>query len=142
MNTSDLDLSNAPKKDKALPVDDDGSVESDEEKPTKRSGRRKIKIEYIQDKNRRHITFSKRKAGIMKKVSIADCRLGWACCQRLVPCWTSSWTRRLICVYNKKTLGVRAQHTHGYPSASPRCFRDWSRLYFHHCQVAAYCYQA
>ncbi|ORX91087.1 SRF-TF-domain-containing protein, partial [Basidiobolus meristosporus CBS 931.73] len=33
----------------------------------KRSGRRKIKIEYIDDKNRRHITFSKRKAGIMKK---------------------------------------------------------------------------
>ncbi|KAI8340341.1 hypothetical protein BC941DRAFT_349125 [Chlamydoabsidia padenii] len=36
-------------------------------KPTKRSGRRKIKIEYIEDKSRRHITFSKRKAGIMKK---------------------------------------------------------------------------
>lgn len=34
----------------------------------KRSGRRKIKIEYIDDKSRRHITFSKRKAGIMKKV--------------------------------------------------------------------------
>ena len=30
-------------------------------------GRRRIKIEYIQDKTRRHITFSKRKAGIMKK---------------------------------------------------------------------------
>ncbi|CAG8797174.1 12719_t:CDS:2, partial [Racocetra fulgida] len=30
-------------------------------------GRRKIKIEYIDDKSRRHITFSKRKAGIMKK---------------------------------------------------------------------------
>ncbi|EGF77842.1 hypothetical protein BATDEDRAFT_7506, partial [Batrachochytrium dendrobatidis JAM81] len=29
--------------------------------------RRKIKIEYIEDKSRRHITFSKRKAGIMKK---------------------------------------------------------------------------
>ncbi|ODO00013.1 hypothetical protein I350_06633 [Cryptococcus amylolentus CBS 6273] len=29
--------------------------------------RRKIKIEYISDKSRRHITFSKRKAGIMKK---------------------------------------------------------------------------
>ncbi|WVN85687.1 uncharacterized protein L203_100836 [Cryptococcus depauperatus CBS 7841] len=29
--------------------------------------RRKIKIEYIGDKSRRHITFSKRKAGIMKK---------------------------------------------------------------------------
>ncbi|KAJ2160058.1 transcription factor of the MADS box [Coemansia sp. RSA 552] len=35
--------------------------------PEKRSGRRKIKIEYIEDKSRRHITFSKRKAGIMKK---------------------------------------------------------------------------
>ncbi|KAG1047065.1 hypothetical protein G6F43_010471 [Rhizopus delemar] len=35
--------------------------------PDKRSGRRKIKIEYIDDKSRRHITFSKRKAGIMKK---------------------------------------------------------------------------
>lgn len=30
-------------------------------------GRRKVKIDYIQDKSRRHITFSKRKAGIMKK---------------------------------------------------------------------------
>jgi SRF-type transcription factor (DNA-binding and dimerisation domain) len=42
-------------------VGDDG----DEKKQT---GRRKIKIEYIDDKSRRHITFSKRKAGIMKKV--------------------------------------------------------------------------
>ncbi|KAG8691892.1 transcription factor of the MADS box [Ceratobasidium sp. 423] len=33
----------------------------------KKAGRRKIKIEFIQDKSRRHITFSKRKAGIMKK---------------------------------------------------------------------------
>jgi pheromone receptor transcription factor len=32
------------------------------------NARRKIKIEYIEDKSRRHITFSKRKAGIMKKV--------------------------------------------------------------------------
>ncbi|KAI9366637.1 hypothetical protein BD770DRAFT_296965, partial [Pilaira anomala] len=42
--------------------DSDGSA-----RPDKRSGRRKIKIEYIGDKSRRHITFSKRKAGIMKK---------------------------------------------------------------------------
>lgn len=48
---------------------ENASIEdSDSEKPSKRSGRRKIKIEYIEDKNRRHITFSKRKAGIMKKV--------------------------------------------------------------------------
>lgn len=36
-------------------------------KPEKKAGRRKINIEFIEDKSRRHITFSKRKAGIMKK---------------------------------------------------------------------------
>jgi len=45
-------------------IDDDEVEESPKEK---RTGRRKIKIEYIDDKSRRHITFSKRKAGIMKK---------------------------------------------------------------------------
>ncbi|GAA5999366.1 hypothetical protein JCM5350_005804 [Sporobolomyces pararoseus] len=34
---------------------------------TDEKGRRKIEIEYIQKKEKRHITFSKRKAGIMKK---------------------------------------------------------------------------
>lgn len=34
--------------------------------------RRKIEIKFIQDKSRRHITFSKRKAGIMKKVRDSD----------------------------------------------------------------------
>ncbi|KAI9487580.1 MAG: hypothetical protein EXX96DRAFT_553849 [Benjaminiella poitrasii] len=47
-------------------INNDSGDESDS-KPSRRSGRRKIKIEYIEDKNRRHITFSKRKAGIMKK---------------------------------------------------------------------------
>lgn len=47
-----------------------GDDDDDDEKPKsdKKAGRRKIKIEFIQDKSRRHITFSKRKAGIMKKV--------------------------------------------------------------------------
>ncbi|RKO96113.1 hypothetical protein CXG81DRAFT_5001, partial [Caulochytrium protostelioides] len=31
--------------------------------------RRKIRIEYIADRARRHITFSKRKTGIMKKAA-------------------------------------------------------------------------
>lgn len=45
--------------------------ESDEEKkPEDKKGRRKIKIELIEDKSRRHITFSKRKLGIMKKVRV------------------------------------------------------------------------
>ena len=38
--------------------------DDDSDKPKdKKTGRRKIKIEFIQDKSRRHITFSKRKAG-------------------------------------------------------------------------------
>jgi pheromone receptor transcription factor len=51
--------------------DDDDSPTPKEVKsdrpPQKRAGRRKINIEFIKDKSRRHITFSKRKAGIMKK---------------------------------------------------------------------------
>lgn len=40
--------------------------EEDDDKPGRE--RRKIEIKFITDKSRRHITFSKRKAGIMKKV--------------------------------------------------------------------------
>ncbi|KAF8710671.1 Brix protein, partial [Rhizoctonia solani] len=48
--------------------EDDDDDEAGPRKGTeKKAGRRKIKIEFIQDKSRRHITFSKRKAGIMKK---------------------------------------------------------------------------
>ncbi|KAK4569574.1 transcription factor of the MADS box [Recurvomyces mirabilis] len=43
-------------------ADDD---DDDDDKPGRE--RRKIEIKFIQDKSRRHITFSKRKAGIMKK---------------------------------------------------------------------------
>ena len=45
--------------------DDD---DDDDDKPGRE--RRKIDIKFIQDKSRRHITFSKRKAGIMKKVRL------------------------------------------------------------------------
>lgn len=47
----------------AAAADDD---DDDDDKPGRE--RRKIDIKFIQDKSRRHITFSKRKAGIMKKV--------------------------------------------------------------------------
>ncbi|KAL1311231.1 hypothetical protein AAFC00_001421 [Neodothiora populina] len=46
----------------AAAADDD---DDDDDKPGRE--RRKIEIKFIQDKSRRHITFSKRKAGIMKK---------------------------------------------------------------------------
>lgn len=60
-STGDTSFSKKPESD----GDDDDLDDGD--KDSKRAGRRKIKIEYIQDKSRRHITFSKRKAGIMKK---------------------------------------------------------------------------
>lgn len=50
-----------PRQSTAADDDDD-----DDDKPGRE--RRKIDIKFIQDKSRRHITFSKRKAGIMKKV--------------------------------------------------------------------------
>lgn len=48
---------------RARPQADDD--DDDDDKPGRE--RRKIEIKFIQDKSRRHITFSKRKAGIMKK---------------------------------------------------------------------------
>ena len=55
--------------------DSGGDDDEDEEKPKseKKTGRRKIKIEFIQDKSRRHITFSKRKAGPSPPSSLAFC---------------------------------------------------------------------
>lgn len=47
------------------------SAADDDDDDDEKGGRerRKIEIKFIADKSRRHITFSKRKAGIMKKVS-------------------------------------------------------------------------
>ena len=62
-----IDNDNTPSSKRPRPNDVPGGftyVDKDGE-----PGRRKIRIEYISDKSRRHITFSKRKAGIMKKVS-------------------------------------------------------------------------
>lgn len=63
---------------------EDGMADSDNDsedgaggKKKEKKGRRKIKIEFIDDKSRRHITFSKRKAGIMKKVRC------WSLCRHL-----------------------------------------------------------
>lgn len=44
-----------------------GDDDDDDEEGKPNRERRKIEIKFIQDKSRRHITFSKRKAGIMKK---------------------------------------------------------------------------
>ena len=58
-----LDAGRGVKRPRPAADDDD----DDDDKPGRE--RRKIEIKFIADKSRRHITFSKRKAGIMKKVS-------------------------------------------------------------------------
>lgn len=50
------------------------SIAEDDDDDDEKGGRerRKIEIKFISDKSRRHITFSKRKAGIMKKVTFTS----------------------------------------------------------------------
>lgn len=57
----------------AEPYDASADVDDDDEEkpvPKKTRGRVRIKMEYIQNKLRRYTTFSKRKSGLMKKVSV------------------------------------------------------------------------
>ena len=62
------EIAQPPSEQKSTP----GPARRSDPAEAKRMGRRKINIEYIEDKNRRHITFSKRKSGIMKKVCLSD----------------------------------------------------------------------
>ncbi len=100
-------------------ADDD---DDDDDKPGRE--RRKIEIKFIQDKSRRHITFSKRKAGIMKKVRQA------------------SILRRDRRVSADEFLGVRAVRPDRDSSAPTRRVRDRPGLYLHHTQAAAIGHQA
>lgn len=61
-NAAGVDPSRGVKRTRPNQDDDD---DDEDNKPGRE--RRKIEIKFIQDKSRRHITFSKRKAGIMKK---------------------------------------------------------------------------
>ncbi|KAK6537751.1 transcription factor of the MADS box [Orbilia ellipsospora] len=58
-------VSNESRGMKRMRPSQDEDDDDDDSKPGRE--RRKIEIKFIQDKSRRHITFSKRKAGIMKK---------------------------------------------------------------------------
>ena len=83
--------------------------------------RRKIEIKFIQDKSRRHITFSKRKAGIMKKVRLHR---------------HLSHTRQqppLLTITLHTGLRTLCPHRHSSPSS--RRLRDWPRLHVHNTKV-------
>jgi len=114
-------------------ADDD---DDDDDKPGRE--RRKIEIKFIQDKSRRHITFSKRKAGIMKKVR-----------------WCPSRAHRVVHLLPRRlkplpapsapltsTPGLRTVRPDGHASAAARRLRDWPRLHLHHTQAATASHQA
>lgn len=84
-------------------ADDD---DDDDDKPGRE--RRKIEIKFIQDKSRRHITFSKRKAGIMKKVSIPAVLPSHRACARA----TLSTTRQLIARVGLEVEAIRRVANH------------------------------
>lgn len=67
-NQISVDDTHGIKRQRPPTVDPTQEEEEEEDKPGRE--RRKIEIKFIADKSRRHITFSKRKAGIMKKVCL------------------------------------------------------------------------
>ena len=79
-NGSTAAESRGVKRQRPSAADDD---DDDDEKGGRE--RRKIEIKFISDKSRRHITFSKRKAGIMKKVRVASPRYPALPCKRICP---------------------------------------------------------
>jgi hypothetical protein len=146
--------------------DEDGEDDDDDAPKSKaadkKSGRRKIKIEFINDKSRRHITFSKRKAGIMKKASPRSqtprChhpeRCEYHLCQR-TRCFyrrhsdfVSATARHasphapsrrphLVNTSDPPIAGIRIIHLDGHPGAPSRRLRDRSRLHLYYRQAPA-----
>jgi hypothetical protein len=116
-----VDATRGTKRARPNPEDDD----DDDEKGGKE--RRKIDIKFIQDKSRRHITFSKRKAGIMKKVS--------------------SGARdedppirvRVSMAKNTYSIpGLRTFSPYRNSSFTACRLRNWSSLYLHHTKITTF----
>lgn len=72
--------------------------------------RRKIEIKFISDKSRRHITFSKRKAGIMKKVRTISSRAASRASSSaaLARCCSKQTARSLLFSNTSLTMGLQA----------------------------------
>lgn len=109
-------------------ADDDD--DSDKAKGEKKAGRRKIKIEFIQDKSRRHITFSKRKAGqcsasftvpdMFPSLLIAVARSRFRFCRYYEKGqYFSHFSSRFVPSY--VLLSLRPRPTNSLPSPVPKC---------------------
>ena len=103
-------------------ADDD---DDDDDKPGRE--RRKIEIKFIQDKSRRHITFSKRKAGIMKKVSLRPRNKNA----------TRSYRVSIMPQLLTLRLGIRTVSPYWHTSPPSRRLRDWPGVHLHHTQAPA-----
>jgi SRF-type transcription factor (DNA-binding and dimerisation domain) len=116
------------KRQRAAAADDD---DDDDEKGGRE--RRKIEIKFINDKSRRHITFSKRKAGIMKKVSTP----------RRAASVVASCHRRIITIVaavqadTNPTTCLRVVRLDRHSGSSARCIGDGLGLHLHDPQAAA-----
>lgn len=124
-------------------MDDD---DDDDEKGGRE--RRKIEIKFISDKSRRHITFSKRKAGIMKKVRLPSltARPSRPPSHRSAP--ASPWAASHCAVARKHVADARIRKTglrtvRPHRNASPATCRvgDGPRLHVHDPQATAARYQ-
>jgi len=97
--------------------DDDDKQEEMKPKPGKKTrGRVRIHMEYIPNKLRRYTTFSKRKSGMMKKVS------NLCLCFALVHCCTYSSDHRNVkvthfCFF----VGLRIEYADWHPSDVACC---------------------
>ena len=115
--------------------DDD---DDDDDKPGRE--RRKIDIKFIQDKSRRHITFSKRKAGIMKKVSFQEPTVACTSKELGFPGFTllgeSCILDRIETDPSPLGLGIRVVRVDRHPSPSTGRVGNRARLHFHHPQAS------
>ena len=91
----------------------------------KTRGRVKIQMEYIQNKLRRYTTFSKRKSGIMKKVSLRSRQQNNA--------KSASVDCNLLFYFS----GLRVEHSDGDTSDAACRFGDWPCLHLCYSQAAA-----
>lgn len=116
--------------------DDDEGGGSKGKNPRKRNststGRRKIEISYIDNKAKRHVSFTKRKAGLMKKVRT---RCLFESARRACASGGDSEEADPGCFCWR--AGVRAQHAHRHGMPYRRRIRDRARLHVRHPELEA-----
>lgn len=99
------------------------STADDDDDDDEKGGRerRKIEIKFISDKSRRHITFSKRKAGIMKKVSFVCLCMPPASLRQFINSSIPVHAMRVYCPCSRYSCSDRWSPSH---ASLPRTFQS------------------